>query len=828
MNDLYLIPEGTSGGCSRRHVLKTFAAAAGGTLLAGPLQRCLAGLPWAESPEALQLTSKTHPLNLGGTTAYEKSIHQRHPTLALEPGGGRLWTSWTRTQEGKTGIWLRAFSTDALEWGEIQQIGDAQSASSNVAHESEIAFIDGRVLVVWSELTPAGWQINARAYDVATERFGPIQSLAGGGEGAPLHAKPSMASNGKRLLVAWQTKPRGANAWGIRACALGSDGSLVGEAVDITDDSRDCCRPAVAAAPDGSGFAVAYDRQDQPGTQNVYVALMDEAGRRVGQPLQASRHPATDLAPAVAFSPDGELLWVAWHSNRSGSNGWDIPRWYELRALRLGDRTWHRPVGLSKPSPADKRYTDQGFELVRLAVTASGAVCVLGRPSHNFCLQYHASDGTSPIYRLPRDGWGGRGRWMRGAFDAHGSLWVTRRDLNGNVLHRIAGFEDVAGPPSLEPDGEAQRAPLESLGGIHLRYAWPEKSAAAYPDKLDLYFGDIHGHSWQSDGMGEPEEAYLRARDVLQDDFHVLTDHDRFVGKCIMDGQWQEQKDIAEHYHAPGKFVTLFGQEWTSPRASSRHGWGHFNIYTSDPRVPRFDHGHPRYRDLPDLFEYLRTYEAFAIPHHIGWTGVRWDVWDPELIPAVEICSVHGAFEYEGNEPISHRGGTTGSFVRDGLANGLRFGIVGGSDQHGLIWHHGVCWKRNAYRAGLTGVWAPALTRQAISDAFRARRTFATTGVKLSLRFTVNNRPMGEAITTDAPPSLRIDVAVPPEEGKLRWIEIVRNGSVVNTYGGEGQRSRYTFTDPNCPVGATSYYYLRVTLADRNMAWSSPVWVTRT
>jgi len=207
---------------------------------------------------------------------------------------------------------------------------------------------------------------------------------------------------------------------------------------------------------------------------------------------------------------------------------------------------------------------------------------------------------------------------------------------------------------------------------------------------------------------------------------------------------------------------------------------------------------------------------------------VPWDALDSELTPAVEICSVHGAFEYQGNEPIRHRGGAQGCFVRDGLARGLRFGLVGGSDQHGLIWHHGVCWKRNAFRAGLTGVWAPALTREAILDAIRARRTFATTGVKLQIRFSVADALMGSAVETADPPAIRVDVAVPPEEGRLAWLQIVRNGTVVHRYGGEGQRSRYTFVDEHAQPGATSSYYLRVTLADGNMAWSSPIWVQRT
>jgi len=123
-------------------------------------------------------------------------------------------------------------------------------------------------------------------------------------------------------------------------------------------------------------------------------------------------------------------------------------------------------------------------------------------------------------------------------------------------------------------------------------------------------------------------------------------------------------------------------------------------------------------------------------------------------------------------------------------------------------------------------VWAPELSRAALLDAIRARRTFATSGVKLSLCFAVNDAQMGAVIDADRAPEIQVDVCVPAEEGRLRWLQVVRDGRVIQQAGGEGQRGRLTFTDDECPAG-TSWYYLRVALADGNLAWSSPVWVRR-
>lgn len=824
MPDRYLIPVRQDRVCSRRHAIKVFAGCVGGTLLAGRLPRALADLPWGEEPAATRLHPDISPLSVQAGQDYGKALRQLDPALVLETGGERLWTCWTQLHDERETVVLRSFSIRDGQWGPELAVSES-GAGDTVPHEPELVCIGSRLLAVWSQLGATGGTLCARTLDMATGKLGPVQLLAGGSDPQEMHAHPAIAAAGGRALVVWQAKPTERKTHVILGSFLDPDGKLAGDTLEIAADAeRDCCRPAVAAPPDGQRFAVVFERQDRPGTQNVYLAAVTAQSGQVDSPRAVSNHPASNLAPAVAYSPEGDWLYVVWHSNRRGEDGWDIPRWYRLAALRTRDNTWHKADD-PDPEVFEQRETVQGFELVRLTVSPRGVVCVLGRASHNFYVQYYTKDGRSPVYRLPEDGWGGRGRLLRGVFDTSGALWVTRRDLGFNVLQRIDGFADLAGPPSLSANPEPTRSEVRVLTGVTRRYEWPKPAGAAVG--LQVYFGDIHGHTWQSDGMGDPEESYRRVRDVFRDDFHALTDHDSFIRKRLTDAQWLEQKAIVEHYHAPGEFVTLFGQEWTTARIGGAHGWGHFNVYTADRTVPLFDHTDVRFRDLPDLYAALKAHDALAIPHHIGWTGVRWDKLDPQFTPVVEICSVHGAYEYEGNEPIRHRGGIHGCFFRDGLAAGLRIGVVGGSDQHGLLWHHGIGWKRNEFRGGLTAIWAPELSRAAVLDALRARRTFATSGAKLCLYFAVNEQLMGATIESDRPPSIQVDVAVPEQEGRLAWIDIVRDGTVINHYGGEGQRSRYTFVDEQAPSTGMASYYLRVTLHDGNMAWSSPVWVKR-
>ena len=43
---------------------------------------------------------------------------------------------------------------------------------------------------------------------------------------------------------------------------------------------------------------------------------------------------------------------------------------------------------------------------------------------------------------------------------------------------------------------------------------------------------------------------------------------------------------------------------------------------------------------------------------------------------------------------------------------------------------------------------------------------------------------------------------------------------------GQGRNAEFSFTDLK-PLDGTSYYYVRVQQKDGELAWTSPVWITR-
>ena len=66
----------------------------------------------------------------------------------------------------------------------------------------------------------------------------------------------------------------------------------------------------------------------------------------------------------------------------------------------------------------------------------------------------------------------------------------------------------------------------------------------------------------------------------------------------------------------------------------------------------------------------------------------------------------------------------------------------------------------------------------------------------------------------------------------MKWLELVRDGAVIQRRGADWPGTRYTFRDDQvrlearreCVAGPVCYY-LRVLFGDGNMAWSSPIWV---
>lgn len=366
---------------------------------------------------------------------------------------------------------------------------------------------------------------------------------------------------------------------------------------------------------------------------------------------------------------------------------------------------------------------------------------------------------------------------------------------------------------------------------------------STHADESGLYWGDIHSHSQYSwDGTGTRDDHFRYARYASLLDIYCATDHnDR---RSMSQADWQQNVAYTEKWYAPGTFATILGYE-----ASFGAPWGHHNVYY------RGSEGPLRYQDEENPEEIWQRGERenlegemFTIPHHTGGFarpggGVKhdWSIHDQRFRPSIEIYSSHGlSEEYAPDHPISmdvsdftfNGPGDPGNYTVDAWLSGPKLGVIGSSDNHGS--------QPGMEGFGAMAVWAPALTREAVFDAIRNRRTYGTTGSRIYLEFTVNGEAMGgeTTIADGQPVALRVEAL---GTGPLRWIHVLRADldqpdagfTVVHQAWFPGSSAPLDFTldwSDDAPP-ARAVYYVRVRQRDLvhgrvAQAWSSPVWVT--
>jgi hypothetical protein len=111
--------------------------------------------------------------------------------------------------------------------------------------------------------------------------------------------------------------------------------------------------------------------------------------------------------------------------------------------------------------------------------------------------------------------------------------------------------------------------------------------------------------------------------------------------------------------------------------------------------------------------------------------------------------------------------------------------------------------------------------RDAIIEAFRARRCFAATD-NIALVVQCAGHLMGEEFNLAGKPELEIRAAGTVPIVKL---DIVCNNRYVFSAAPNKANVDLRWIDADPPAGDVNYYYVRIEQADTNLAWSSPMWI---
>lgn len=268
--------------------------------------------------------------------------------------------------------------------------------------------------------------------------------------------------------------------------------------------------------------------------------------------------------------------------------------------------------------------------------------------------------------------------------------------------------------------------------------------ASREPPVHRLYWGDPHGGQ-----VVDPQKIgdfFCYARDVagiqvvgFQRNDHVMSNE-----------AYALQQRYEREYYEPGRFVPLPGFEWSGELEAG----GHHNVYFRRFGQPIRRSGHrggldpsDQHTDLSHVLDLHRAYrhaDVMIMPH-VGGVHADLTYHEPTLEPVVEVTSTHGSFEW---------------YLREALERRYTLGFVGGSDSYtGRPGDDRPGHQLRRYaKSGLTGIYAIALTLEAILDAIKARRCYATTGVRIVAALSSDGHPMGAEYTTDAPPEISASV----------------------------------------------------------------------
>ncbi|HJD01643.1 MAG TPA: CehA/McbA family metallohydrolase [Candidatus Mediterraneibacter excrementavium] len=350
-------------------------------------------------------------------------------------------------------------------------------------------------------------------------------------------------------------------------------------------------------------------------------------------------------------------------------------------------------------------------------------------------------------------------------------------------------------------------------------------------DDYGLYFGQLHAHTNLSDGTGTVEQAFQHAADVPNLDFLALTDHSNsFEGQSGLpsagtthlgdenaeevNASWAEGREGARAITAQeGDFVGIYGFEMTWSGGAP----GHINTFNSEG----FENRNAAPYKKGDNYEVLEAYydtlnanpETISQFNHPGDTFgdfMDFALYDPVIdnqITLIEVGNGEGAIGSSGYFPSY-------SYYTRALDKGWHVAPTNNQDNHKGNWG-----DSNTARSV---VLSDGLSEEAIYDAMKNYRVYATEDNDLSILYSLNGNAMGSILDEQEKIHITAEISDPTDTAGETKVEVIVNG---------GQTlAEKTFTGGSATVEFDNlstgygYYYLRVTQTDKNIAVTAPVW----
>lgn len=352
------------------------------------------------------------------------------------------------------------------------------------------------------------------------------------------------------------------------------------------------------------------------------------------------------------------------------------------------------------------------------------------------------------------------------------------------------------------------------------------------------YFGQLHSHTQYSDGAGSLESAlaYIKALpDSANVDFVAFTDHSNYFDKSgaanpegalydmsqateYSQETWKAYKDAVAAFNTEnaGSMVAIAGFEMTWSG-----GPGHINTFNTPGIVSRNnttlnnktkDAGLQAYYKLLSQTEGVDSISQFNHPGTTFGNFIDFGYWDAVVdtrMYMVEVGNGEGQIGAGGYYPSYEQ------YIM-ALDKGWHVAPTNNQDNHKGRWGN----ANDARDVILTDDFSES----GIYAALRARRMYATEDKNLELDYTVNGNMMGSII--DVPEKLNFEISFndPDRTDSIAKVELVVNsGKVAYIWDSAADLTKGSVSVELAPE--YTYYFVRVTEADGDLAVTAPVWV---
>ena len=357
--------------------------------------------------------------------------------------------------------------------------------------------------------------------------------------------------------------------------------------------------------------------------------------------------------------------------------------------------------------------------------------------------------------------------------------------------------------------------------------------------EFQKYFGQLHSHTTYSDGSGTLDVALDYISSIPESanvQFVAFTDHSNYFDttsaanpadalndqSLMTDASralWNTYKNTVAGFNANhSDLIAIAGFEMTWSG-----GPGHINTFGSDGLVSRNNAALNNKSGDAGMKLYYETVNQggsmnqFNHPGNTFGNFTDFSYWSEETDAHMFLVEVGNG------EGQIGAGGYYPSYEEYTLAldKGWHVAPTNNQDNHKGRWG-------NANDARDV-VLATELSEEAIYDAIRNLRVYATEDKNLDISFTANGEVMG-TIFAERPETLDVVINLydPDDTDSITKVELISDGGVVSYSWTDAEEIATGELTATIEAPEHNYYYVRVTQTDRDLAVTAPIWVGST